>query len=88
MLQERKPNLTPTKLYNPTLEDFTCTFADDNNHPIPYTLHAQEIEEFPGYIADHIKKMLSMKIYNEKYSGIKTREAVMPDILKEIEVTL
>lgn len=68
------------------MEDFTVTYADEKNNPIPYTIHAQEIETFPHYLAEHIKKHLSMKIYNDKYSGIRTRESIMPEILKEIEV--
>ncbi|MBU6501174.1 MAG: hypothetical protein KGJ89_05405 [Patescibacteria group bacterium] len=62
--------------------------ADDNNIPHLYTLHAEEIETFPAYIARHIKKKLAEKIYLDRYGGKITKESIMPAILQEIEVTL
>lgn len=57
-----KRDETPKSLYNPLTEDFTVTYRDDNNTPIPYTIHAGEIETFPKYLADHIEKHLAQKL--------------------------
>lgn len=85
MLREIKRDETPKNLYNPLLEDFTTQIADDDNNPIMYTLHAQENESFPTYIANRILKRLAEKVYLERTKGKITKESIMPDILKEIE---
>lgn len=62
--------------------------ADEKNIQHIYILHAQEIEKFPTYIANHILKILAEKIYMERTGGKVTKESVMPDIIKEIEVQI
>jgi hypothetical protein len=80
--QPPQPNLTPTHLYNPTKEDFTTTFADENNNPVEYTLHAGEIETFPKYLADHIAKKLAKKIVN----GRGVRATLSADVKETLEM--
>lgn len=67
------------KIYNPDLEDFTVKYADK-----AYTIKANELQEYPLFIANHIQKHLATHIANKR--GIK----VNPDydlvkINKEIE---
>lgn len=87
MLKEPQRDETPTSLFNPLFEDFTVQRADDDNVVHSYTLHSQEIETFPAYIANHIKRKLAEKIYVDKYPQ-RTKESIMPEILAEIEVHL
>lgn len=88
MLREPQKDETPKSIFNPLLEDFIVTMADENNLPHIYTLHAQEIDTFPTYIANFIEKKLAEKIYVDRYGGRVTKESVMPDIIKEIEVEI
>lgn len=88
MLNEPHRDETPKSLFNPLLEDFKVQMADDENKLHFYTLHSQEIETFPAYIANHIEKQLAEKIYLERTGGRQTKESIMPDIIEEIEVKL
>lgn len=85
MLRQATRDETPKTLFNPTLYDFTVQIADDANNPREYVIPAQEIEIFPAYIAEHIKKKLAEKIYLERTEGKVTKESIMPSILEEIE---
>lgn len=85
MLRQIKRDNTPTVLYNPLTEDFTVQMADEENNPHQYTIHAGEVETFPAYIANHIRKHLASKIYLDRYGARVTQDFVMPDILKELD---
>lgn len=50
-------------IYNPLSEDFTVNFAGDENIPVPYTIHALEVDTYPTVIANHITKHLAEHIY-------------------------
>lgn len=80
-----EPDITPTSIYNPMTEDFTTTYANEDNEPIPYTCPAQEISTFPAYIANKIKKNLAQVIVFKR--GVKTNyEDDYNEVLKEISV--
>lgn len=78
------PNNTPTSLYNPFSEDFT-TLWDGK----PYTIKSREIDTFPKWLADHIKKGLAEKYVqvNTDYPKI-THEDAIAEALAEIEVPI
>lgn len=61
---------TPTYLFNPLTEDFTTTYASDDNIPIEYTAKALSISEFPAYIAHKIAKNLASHAVLSR--GVKT----------------
>lgn len=77
---------TPKSLFNPLFEDFVVQMADEENNPHIYILHAQEVETFPAYIANHIEKKLAQKIYIERTGGRITKDSIMPSIIDEIEI--
>ncbi len=82
-----KPDTTPKSIYNPSKEDFTTTFANEENVPIPYTAPSQEISTFPTYIANHIAKHLCHKLIMER--GIKKNYQDDYDLMmKQIETGL
>lgn len=68
--QKPQPNNKPKSIYNPDKEDFTASYANEDNTPAEYTLHAGEIETYPTYLADHIAKHLAHKLVTTR--GIKT----------------
>lgn len=83
-LNEPQPNRTPKYIHNPLYEDFSCTYATDDGPPITYTLHAQDIEKFPTYLANHIAKHLAQHIVGVR--GVKTNyDDDFKAALKEIE---
>ena len=77
------PDITPKYIWNPTTEDFTTTYADENNVPVEYTAPSLEMSRFPTYIARHIAKKLADVIVWKR--GIKTNfEDDYKTVLKEI----
>lgn len=77
-----RPDETPRYLYNPSKEDFTVTWDSK-----PYTLHSEELEKFPMYLANHIAKHLAHKLVMER--GVKTNyDDDIVRMREEIEVTL
>ena len=72
---------TRKKIFNPDLEDFTVNF-----HGEPYTIHAQEIEEFDHPVAEHIKKHLAKYLMGKSGSNSLPTEADWDKINKKIEV--
>lgn len=61
------------KLFNPDSNDFTV-----NYHSLPQTIHAQEIEEFPHDIAQHIAKHLATHLLNIR--GVRRGSNVQADL--------
>lgn len=61
---------TPTTIYNPLKEDFDVFFAHDNEAPTKYTIHSQEAQTYPKYLADHIAKHLTHAVVMKR--GVKT----------------
>jgi hypothetical protein len=77
-----QPNTTLRYLYNPSKEDFIITWDGE-----PHTLHSEELEPFPTYLADHIAKHLAHKLVMER--GVKTNyDDDIKLMLKEIETDL
>lgn len=64
------PDLTPTYLYNPTKEDFSCIHANDDNTPQTYTLPSRHIVTLPKYLADHVGRKLAQKMALEEDSRL------------------
>lgn len=53
-------NSNEIAIYNPDTEDFTKTYdINGDGKPVPFTIHAGEIERFPRIIAEHLKKHLA-----------------------------
>lgn len=75
-------------VYNPTKEDFTCTYdTNGDGQPLSYTVNSMDIAFFPDFIAEHVKKHLADKIIQAR--GVKTNhEDEYKDILEEISVKL
>lgn len=73
-------------VHNPTKDDFTMKYdINEDNEPVPYTVEAGDIKEFPKIVADHLKKHLATKILNIR--GIKTNhEDEYAAVIKEISV--
>ncbi len=81
------PDITPKHIWNPLIDDFTTTYANEDNIPIPYTCPSLKISQFPTYIANHIAKQLAQKIVFER--GIKTNyEDEFAKTLDEITITI
>lgn len=73
---------TKQRLFNPGTEDFVVVFQTK-----PYTLHAQEIEEFDYYVAEHIKKHLANYLMGKSQTR-NPNEHDWNKIYKKIEVDL
>ena len=68
------------RIYNPDVEDFTCTY-----HRAPITIRSMEIMALNIAVANHIKKHLADHLLHKR--GIKNNaEEDLRDIFKEIEV--
>lgn len=81
-----EPNRKPKAIFNPSRDDFSVEYLDDENIPHTYTIKSMQLRSFPTYIADHIVKHLSQKIMWDK--GIKTNpEDELKAIRREIENT-
>lgn len=74
------PNLTPTRLQNPSLEEFVFSY---NGGREKYVLAAYDIKTFPKYIADLMASGLADKIIGKR--GIRQNyQQDKEDLLKEI----
>lgn len=63
------------------------SYANEDNSPHVYTLHAGEIETYPAYIANHIAKHLAHKLVTQR--GVRTNyEADLKEMIAMITVTL
>ena len=81
--REAQSNEVITKrIYNPDSKDFTHRFGGKD-----YTVRAREIEEFPYYIANHLKKHLAFHVL-VKRGQVKQRDHYLPKIEEEIEVKI
>ncbi len=82
---QTSPDLTPTNLYNPLIEDFKFIRADDNNVKHEYILRGQEITTLPRAIA--IQGANDLAYYIVYKRGIKNNfELDKQNVLKEIFV--
>lgn len=77
-----KRQTEPISVFNPLSRDFTIKKNfDGKDHT--FTVHALESEMFPRFIAEHIKKALSMEVMNTR--GVKVNsEEDLKNIYKEI----
>jgi hypothetical protein len=57
------------RLLNPDVDDFTVKW-----HGTDYTIHAQEIESFPYYLAQHIRKHLAGHLLGKEGKKVITDE--------------
>lgn len=79
-----QPNSTPKYIYNPRSEDFVCTYAEVRT-PVPYTVRAHELAQFPTYLANHIAKHLAQRVAQEDPRYPDTAyEILYADALKQI----
>lgn len=82
--REAKENASKkVKIFNPDDEDFTRKFEGK-----PYTIHAQEVGEFPFTIANHLKKHLKYHLMYKRKIEKKSTDLVSEEIEKEITVKL
>ncbi len=72
------PDLTPTNLFNPSLESFT--FIYDKKE---YVLPAYGIESYPRYLADRLAESLADNIIGKR-GVIKNHSLDKEELLKEI----
>ena len=83
-LNEPQPNRTPKYIHNPLFEDFSVNYATDEGPSITYTIHAQDIQAFPTYLANHITKHLAHHIVTTR--GVKTNyDDDLKEAIREIE---
>lgn len=76
-----QPNLSPTPLFNPSLEEFTFSYDGKT-----YTLPAFGIEKFPKYLADKMAKRLADTII--AHQGVrKNYQLDHEELLKQIYIT-
>ena len=80
-LAEHYKNKT-VRIYNPDTEDFTVNYEQK-----PYTINALEMQEFPYFIAQHIKKHLADKLLHKRGTKINPQDD-LENIKREIEVEL
>ena len=64
------------RIYNPDDDDFTVKYGGKS-----YTIFSREIDSFPVFIAEHIKKHLATHLLNKR--GIKTNSNDDLDKIKE-----
>lgn len=76
------PNETPTNLYNPTKEDFTCKWEGKD-----YTIPSRQLVTHPKWLADHIAKHLAQKIALEDDRGL-AYEYRLKEAMDKIIVTI
>lgn len=77
---QKGPDLTPTPLFNPSLEAFTLSF----DH-VDYLLPAYGIETFPKWVADRIASQLADTIIG-KLGVRENRQLDKEKLLLEIYV--
>lgn len=60
-----------SSVFNPDTEDFTITYdLNGDNHPLSYTVRANDHATFPTPVAEHIKRHLAKHLVFKR--GIKT----------------
>jgi hypothetical protein len=72
------PDITPTNLFNPSLESFTFTYDQKE-----YILPAYGVEVFPKYLADRLAESLADNIIGKR-GVIKNHSLDKEELLKEI----
>jgi hypothetical protein len=77
---QTQPNLSPTPIFNPSLEAFVFTY-DKKDHTLP----AYGIETYPKYLADRMARRLADEII-AKRGIIKNHEFDREELLKQIYV--
>jgi hypothetical protein len=77
---QTQPNLSPTPLFNPSLEEFVFTYDKEI-----YTLPAYGIETYPKYLADRMASTLADTIISKQ--GVrKNYELDKEELLQQIYV--
>ena len=51
------PDETPTYIYNPSKDDFTCYYDRQ-----PYLVPSRKMVQLPKFLADHVAKHLAQKM--------------------------
>jgi hypothetical protein len=79
-----KKDETPQSVFNPLRVDFIDKIRDDNNVIREYKVRSMEIETFPAYLADRIRRDLITAIKNERKQILNQEEE--NKIAKEIDI--